>query len=46
VQSRNTLLSGPNTVEVARLDRVSRMWIYQQRMDLLEDWEKFNGERA
>jgi hypothetical protein len=37
------LMDGHNTVEVARQHRVSRMRIYQLRLELLEDWERFHG---
>lgn len=39
------LLEGHNTVEVARLHRVSRMRIFQLRRELMESWERFHGAK-
>jgi hypothetical protein len=38
------LLSGLNTVEVARLHKVTRTMIYHLRCDLLDDWQRFHNE--
>jgi len=38
------LVSGWNTVEVARLHRISRMRIFQLRRELVDDWQSFQGE--
>jgi len=38
------LVSGFNTVEVARLHRVSRMRIFQLRRELVDNWQSFQGE--